>query len=337
MPATKNALIRYNVIDQCLRNTGRRYAFDDLKRAIEEKLADINPGSNGISIRSVRDDLTFMRSVDGYDAPIESYRDGKHHFYRYTDPNFSINLKPLNTSEIEKLKSTIAIFQRFEGGVEFEWLNELGPILNDSLGLNESKKSIISHEHNSDYEGRNFFGVLFNAISNEQVLKIHYKTFKSDEYQFEFHPYYLKQYNNRWFVFGYYQDHDNPQWNVPLDRIVSVEAIKSEYRADETDWEDYFSDIIGVTRVQDAELEHIVLRYKADQIPYILTKPMHASQKQPRYLDDGSADFRYHLIINFELKQRILSFGDFVEVIEPLHLRDEINKIAKNMVNLYNP
>ena len=92
MPATKNALIRYNVIDQCLRNTGRRYAFDDLKRAIEEKLADINPGSNGISIRSVRDDLTFMRSVDGYDAPIESYRDGKHHFFIATQTRISLSI-----------------------------------------------------------------------------------------------------------------------------------------------------------------------------------------------------------------------------------------------------
>ena len=336
MPATKNALIRYNVIDQCLRNTGRRYAFDDLKRAIEEKLADINPGSNGISIRSVRDDLTFMRSVDGYDAPIECYRDGKHHFYRYADPNFSINKKPLNATEIEKLKNAIAIFQRFDGGLEFEWLKEIGPILQDSCGLSGKNKKIISHEHNEDYEGRNFFSTIFNAISNEQVLNIHYRTFKGDEFNFVFHPYYLKQYNNRWFVFGLNQENENPYWNIPLDRIVSIEPCKMDYRIDNTVWEDYFSDMIGVTRPQEAEIERIVLRFNPEQIPYVVTKPMHPSQRKLIYLEDGKANVRIDVVINYELKQKILSFGNSVEVIEPQHLRDEISKITQSMANIYN-
>jgi predicted DNA-binding transcriptional regulator YafY len=335
MPATKNAIIRYHIIDQCLSNTGRRYSFDDLKSAVEEKLMEIDPESGGISVRALRDDLNFMRSVDGYDAPIESFRDGKHHFYRYTDPNFSINRKPLNATEIEKLKNTITIFQRFEGGIEFEWLDEIGPKLEDFFGLSKAKKKIISHEHNADYVGQNFFSTFFNAISNEQVLNVHYKTFKNDEYHFNFHPYYLKQYNTRWFVIGFNEEHKNPHWNIPLDRIVAIEPVKISYRKDTTDWEDYFSDMIGVTRPEEAEPERVVLRFNPEQTPYVITKPMHPSQRKPIILEDGRADIRLEVILNYELKQRILSFGDSVEVIEPTSLRNEIAEIAKNMMKNY--
>ena len=34
------------------------------------------------------------------------------------------------------------------------------------------------------------------------------------------HPYYLKQYNNRWFLFGYNPEKRKSDWNLALDRII---------------------------------------------------------------------------------------------------------------------
>jgi predicted DNA-binding transcriptional regulator YafY len=332
MPTTKNALLRYKIIDKCMRNTGRSYSFGDIKSTIEEELGDINPDWGSVSDRTLRKDIEFMRSTDGYDAPIENYRDGKYHFMRYSEPTFSINKVPINQTEAEKIKSAIAILQRFEGGVEFNWLNEIGPILNDFFGLKNQDKKIIGHDFNEYYSGNEFFSSIFDAISNEQVLKIEYKTFKNEEFTFIFHPYFLKQYNNRWFVFGYNEENSNPQWNVPLDRIVSIKNEKLNYRKDDTDWPEYFSDMIGVTKPEDARLETVVLRCTAAQTPYLITKPMHESQRPPISNEDGTSDIRLKLVINYELKQHILSFGSGVTVIEPVTLRDEIKSIANEIV-----
>ena len=69
MPTTKNAFLRYRIIDRCLRNSGRRFSFDDIKAAIEEELHEINPDWGNVSIRTLGTDIEYMRSIDGYDAP----------------------------------------------------------------------------------------------------------------------------------------------------------------------------------------------------------------------------------------------------------------------------
>jgi len=232
MPATKNAFLRYRIIDRCLRNTGRRFSFDDLKAIIEEELREINPDWGNVSVRTLRTDIEYMRSIDGYDAPIETYRDGKHHFYRYSDSKFSIENKPINTAEAEKMISAIAVPERFQGGPQFEWLDEIIPLFKSHFGIQAESRKMMGFESNIDYSGHEHMSALFDAISNQRVLQINYKTFKGDSYEFYFHPYYLKQYNNRWFAFGYNEGNENIQWNVPLDRINALNETKRPYKKD---------------------------------------------------------------------------------------------------------
>ena len=81
-----------------------------------------------------------MKSEKGYDAPIEAIRDGKKAYYQYCDRSFSINSKPLNQTEAEHLKRAISVLQRFGGAPEFEWVNELGPMLTTQFGLSATKQ-----------------------------------------------------------------------------------------------------------------------------------------------------------------------------------------------------
>ena len=68
-------------------------------------------------------------------------------------------------------------FKRFEGSIEFEWMSEIAPLLNDHFGLKNDQRKIIGHDTNIDYTGYKWINTVFNAISNEQVLDIHYKNF----------------------------------------------------------------------------------------------------------------------------------------------------------------
>lgn len=333
MAINKHQIIRYNRLDRCFKNFGREYSIEDLLDAVNEAILEHDPRSSGIEIRTLRKDISFMKTV--YHAPIEAIRGSNGFFYRYDEKNFSINKSPLNDTEVQQLKNAVWILQRFEGSPEFEWVNELGPLLNDKFSLNNQDKKVMSLESNIDYKGYDYIAPLFTAIINKTVLKITYEPFAKEPYEVIFHPYFLKQYNNRWFVFGYNEFNQNSQWNLALDRINdSIENTKEKYIVDETDWEEFFDDIIGVSKNIDNKVEEIKLVFHKEQAPYIETKPLHWSQKS-KYLDDGSLEIRIRVMLNYELEMRILSFGEKVKVVAPENLVLKIKERSAAQLNNY--
>ena len=112
MPANKNALLRYRVIDQCLRNRYRRWTIDDLVDACSDALYDMEGIRKGVSLRTVQADLQMMRSNKlGYNAPIEVY-DQK--YYRYADPNYSIDKALLEEEDIRLIEDAIVLLEKEE-------------------------------------------------------------------------------------------------------------------------------------------------------------------------------------------------------------------------------
>ena len=81
MPISKNAIIRYQALDKCFRNPGRRYFMDDLVEACNEALLDINSKSTGVKRRQVYEDIKFMQDSKGFDAPLKSIKDGRKAYY----------------------------------------------------------------------------------------------------------------------------------------------------------------------------------------------------------------------------------------------------------------
>lgn len=334
MSINKNAVLRYNTLDKCFQNFGRKYYFDDLLNEINQALLEDNPESSGIQIRQLRADISFMKSDSGYSAPIEAYREGKKAYYRYADKDFSINNSPLNSTEAEQLKNAISVLQRFEGSPEFEWVNELAPMLNDQFGLKDESKKVMAFDSNIDYSGYQNITPLFNAIVNKQVLKINYKPYEKEAFELDFHPYFLKQYNHRWFVFGRNELLGVNQWNLALDRIQTIKQSEVKYVEDKTDWEDYFYDVIGVSFPKDAKKEKIELEFTKEQAPYVLTKPLHPSQKN-KPQDDGSLKVQLDVIVNYELEMKLLSFANAVKVIAPNHLSKTISNRLKSASKMY--
>lgn len=331
---TKNQIIRYNRLDRCFQNYGREYTIDDLLAAVNDAIIEYDPENEGVQIRTLRKDISFMKSESGYNAPIEAIKGSSgSYYYRYTDKNFSINNSPLNDTEAEQLKNAVSILKRFEGSPEFEWVNQLGPLLNDKFGLKNQDKKVMSLESNVDYKGYDYITPIFNAIINKTVLTVRYEPFGKEAYDVVFHPYFLKQYNNRWFVFGYNEFNNVAQWNLALDRIQHLDNANKKYIEDTTDWFDFFDEIIGVSKDPDKEPEEIKLVFSKEQAPYIQTKPLHWSQKS-KVLEDGKLEVRIKVIINYELETRILSFGEKVKVIAPnLLVAKIISRISHQLEN----
>jgi predicted DNA-binding transcriptional regulator YafY len=323
MATNKNAILRFNVLDKCFQNNGRKYYFDDLLEIVNDALFVDNPKSTGVQTRQLREDIRFMKSEAGYAAPIEAIKDNRKYYYRYTDDSFSITKSPLNNTEAEQLKNAVSVLQRFEGAPQFEWVGEIGSLLQDRFGLMNSSQKVMAYESNIDYTGHEHITQIFNAIVNERVLSIKYHPFGKDAFDLDFHPYYLKQYNNRWFVIGRNELLELSTWNLALDRIESIQEIDAIYVQANIDWEDFFYDMIGVTRTEGAEVEKVELIFDKQQAPYIQTKPVHPSQKSS-VLESGELEVRIEVVINYELEMKLLSFGEKVKVVAPVGLKEQI-------------
>ena len=212
-------LIRYWAYDQCLQNRKIKYSWKDLLRRANE--ASEEAGYEPIKKTMFYKDIHAMQAPP-YRAPIEVIKEGRDSYYRYSDPDFSIKNQKLNELEAEELKSALMVLSRFKGMPQFDWVNEIIPKIEQQFGLNNESTSIIGFDENVDLKGMEFFGELFNAILYSKPLVITYKSFKSDDSKvFDISPYFLKQHNNRWFLFGQVQRFESLTV-LSLDRIERI-------------------------------------------------------------------------------------------------------------------
>ncbi len=336
MATNKHAIIRYQTLDKCFRNPGRRYFIEDLIEACNNSIYEFTGSNTGIKKRQIFEDIKFMKSDQGYCISLEHHREGHRIFYRYSDISFSINKQPLNETEENQLKEALLTLSRFKGMPQFEWVDEIIAKLDSGLGLTNSGNKIIEFDQNNYLKGLEFISPIYNAILYQKVLRIEYQSFKNDNSQtIIFHSYFLKQYNNRWYVFGK-NDTSGYVINLALDRITDVsDSVKAFLPNVTIDFNEYFEDIVGVTLENDAQIEKITLQVSNFLLPYIQTKPIHGSQKA-NVPGPAHTIITLELIPNYELESLILSFGEGIEVVEPPTLRDKIGKRAELLNKNYN-
>ena len=335
MATNKHAIIRYQTLDKCFRNPGRTYYIEDLIEACNAAIYEYSGIEDGVKRRQVLDDIKFMESEQGWNIPLDHIRDGHKVYFRYYDLNFSINNQPLNETEENQLKEALLTLSRFKGMPQFEWIDEITARLDSGLGLSKTSQQIIEFEQNDFLQGLEHITPLYNAILYKKVLIVTYKSFKSGIKQtIIFHPYYLKQYKNRWFAFGLNEEFGQIT-NLALDRIVGIEDCKKVYTPNTTiDFSEYFEDVIGVTVDKEANLQKIQLKVSSNLYPYIQTKPLHGSQKT-KEKNDAFVVIELDLIPNYELESLILSFGEGIKVLSPGTLREKIKNRVQMTLNNY--
>lgn len=330
MATNKNARLRYEALDKCLSNFSRKYYIEDLQKACCDYLTKELSRDTTVSKRQVYADLKEMELSPSMQAPIVAYQDGQRKYYRYSHEGFSI--VDLTDDELMGLEATVNMLTSFRGMPQFDWMTDIISKLKKKYKVSESQRNILSFDSNVDLRGIDRFKELFNYIINEQPIKITYEPFGKPPFDAEIHPYYLKQYNNRWFILGF-----NPEYKdisvFALDRIKKVESTNVDFIHDTLieDPFDYFFDVIGTTIPNHGEIEKVVLRFSAKRYQYVSAKPIHHTQKT----DDNAHIVTIEVIPNKELEAIILEFGKDVEVLEPEHLRSEIIEIMKESCKNY--
>ena len=337
MAVTKNPLIRYKILDSCFRNPYKNFTKELLLETVNNKLIELfDDESHCIKLRQMQDDIAFMKSAEGWNIELSEEFDGKKRIFRYEDLNFSINNAPLNETELNEFQSAIQVLSQFERMPQFERIQEIIAKLKYDLKADTNKQPFIGFESNQDLKGMEHFSLLYNAAQKQLPLQITYQDFKVEQpYTFIFHSYYLKQYNNRWFIFGLHEETMKSDWNVAIDRIVSIETSNAKFIPNtKINWNDYFSDMIGVSKPIDGKIEEIVLHFNRLTGKYMENKPLHETQKH-KWINNETLEVKIKVIPNYELARLILSYGESVEVIQPKYLRERIKNKVENNAKLY--
>ena len=218
-------------------------------------------------------------------------------------------------------------------------MNDIMCRLDTTFKLNTTTENIVGFDENPDLSGLEHFSPLFNAIINKQALKIKYAPAFGNIEINTIHPYYLKQYNNRWFLFALNHSEEGKIKNYALDRIEHIEVSKINYIENTiVEFENYFDDVVGVSVPYNKESQTIRLKIDRKSYNYIKTKPLHHTQKElKKECTDEYAVIELKLIPNYEFETVLLGFADSIDILEPQSLKDSIYRRAGNILKRINP
>ena len=337
MPTNKNAFLRIKILDGLLsESVVRRYTMNDLTRLCNEQL-EVS-GERHVGRRCLEKDIEFIQQQFGL---IERERSGKSTILRYTNQTDSIFNQGISTSERKLLQAVSRIVGQMDGIEGFEFLDRL------KESFDNTNQPLIIFDRNEDLKNRDLLPKLINFIENKKAIKFEYHPIHNKKSNVvELYPQLLKQYNARWFLFGLAMD-KKKILTFSLEQIENVHNSSKKFEPCNIDWNEYFDDMIGVTRKDGETTQEIIFWASKRECAYLEGKPIHSSQKllkrsrttelQKKYSvpeNDGKF-FTIKCIVNFELKREMTSkFGERL-VLEPESLRNEIIDDVKKMMDQY--
>ncbi len=308
-------------ISKCPNNGELRKAFRDICKLVQGKT-----GGSSIESRGNNRAKEFCY-VGSEDNPLEDLQ---------------------NFSAIRDIRTYAQFCEDSAGFFPRAWLDYFFEDTLDLLQITRRKKNgeqMISSSIDRELANIHLLPVLYEAIRDKRVLTIRYKPYDEEYIEVVFHPHLLKEHNGRWFLFGHAAD-KVPEfgYNLALDRIEGVPEImplsERYISAPKGFYNEFFRNIVGVSRFKGAEPTEIVIRAMSHSIFKLMeTKKIHHSQsttKEFGQYDDGEyGEFSIYVEPNNELIGRILQMGDGLVVISPGFVREMFRQRISRMADLY--
>ena len=329
---TKEYSMREMIIDQCL-GTGREFTREELQTEVNKglKARDMQPVTSKATILQDISEMNEKFYLIYEEYGIIAEKRGRKTYYRYRDGIESIYNRELTPAEIEKLQEIRTLLQGLKGMPRLEWVDQMSVRFDQQLI--GSDRTIASFENGTAGDDK-FFLQLFNATSRKEVLTIEYGPFGKEPKERHIHPYHMRQYLRRWYLFAKIDGKDFVTC-FSLDRIQSVRKNNDlTYIDTDIDFNHYFDDIVGVTHPDDKEVEHIVIEGDRWSEYYLRTLPIHPLQHLESRGEDGCV-VTLDLIVNPELEREILSYGEHLKVKAPESFRKRMAELSAILLDEY--
>ncbi|WP_179338941.1 helix-turn-helix transcriptional regulator [Winogradskyella ludwigii] len=205
-------------------------------------------------------------------------------------------------------------------------------VLNKVISLDNKTHKYLALDDTSLVKNFQYFDIILKAIDKRKEISFQHTSFYHTEREISkshmIKPHLLKEYENRWYIVG----ETSAGFRVfGLDRIENLKVLTNKSFKNKTkEASEKLYSTVGLN-FSDYEPRTIVLRFHNSQKPYLESLKLHHSQKEDlENVLDGFYTINLFVSYNFELRQQILKYGSFVEVLQPKFVREEIkNEIHK--------
>jgi predicted DNA-binding transcriptional regulator YafY len=162
---------------------------------------------------------------------------------------------------------------------------------------------------------------LVEAIISRRRCKVEYRApDRKDARRFPYDPYRILSVHGGLYVVGKVPVYANLA-TLAIHRIQTLDLLDESFTVDPAfDPKRHEAEAFGVVWEKPVT---ILLRFRADQAPYVREREWHPTQRF-RSLKDGRLEMSFRAGGLFEIRRWILGWGDAVEVLKPARLRKEI-------------
>lgn len=240
-----------------------------------------------------------------------------------------------------RLKQMERLIKASKGLFPDSWMANF---MDKALQTDVEQRPIIGFGQNEALAKLHLVPTFFDAIECNKVLSFTYNPgYHKELVDVVFHPQFMKEYNQRWFVFGKAYDREGKPLkytNCAIDRILEPvrEEWKITYQGGDTDWLAYFKPMVGVSRYGNKVMDIIIETQNAETYARLVTKRIHESQKVLQEHDDSKGQrgqLKISVIPNPELRTLLMSYQEGIKVLSPEKYVDEFVNHLKKMTKLY--
>ena len=176
--------------------------------------------------------------------------------------------------------------------------------------------------------------MVIKAMKESKKISITYRRYGGHAVRtFDLEPYCIKLFGQRWYLLGRFADRGFATFSI--DRMLEVEMNDEKFKIDEDfDAASYFSDCFGVMLDENSKPEKVLIRAYGYEPYYLRDLPLHHSQHEIQSTDEYS-DFELRLKITSDFKSKLLSRGEWIEILEPKALVEEIVEWHQKAIDRY--
>ena len=178
--------------------------------------------------------------------------------------------------------------------------------------------------------------IILEAIDKQKGIECVYYSFdRATKKQQLLIPYFLKTWEQRWYLAAEPDNHHHGISIFALERMDNIRLTeKKMLPSNDVTADEYWEGSFGVNHSDNQVPEQIVIKASGAQAEYIRALPIHESQKELERTDEYTI-FEYHIVPCFNLFQQLLWHREKLEIIEPIKMREEMKKIVQNIISLY--
>ena len=176
--------------------------------------------------------------------------------------------------------------------------------------------------------------MLIKAMKESKKISITYCRYGGHATRtFYLEPFCVKLFGQRWYLLGRFADRGLATFS--LDRMLEIKISNEKFKLDEDfDAASYFSDCFGVMLDENSKPQKVLIRAYGYEPYYLRDLPLHHSQREIKATDEYS-DFELKLKITSDFKSKLLSRGEWIEILEPKALAEEIIDWHRKAIERY--